>query len=541
MDGGERWWRNGLARARVPQAASKVVGRLIVFALLATYAALAACWIPRVRGQINPDGISYISLAQRYLVGDFASGVSGHWGPMFSWLLMPLLALGIEPLLACKIETFTTGLATLFATWLLSSRYTQRLWLRTLACVALVPFLLAWAGMLITPDLLMVCFLTYYFYFVFDSEMGRRSTVAAAIFGGLSYLAKSYGLFFFLIHFSLICAARWLWLPAVRRGEFLRRYGLGLAVFCALSLPWAIVLSVKYDRITFGTAGAYNLGLVGPANGPVGSQAHPMDTQGLLEPPGENAVSAWDDPALMRFPAWPGPAESLRHMKALLSRNISILYEALRTMSPLAWPLLLGACVISIFPSLRNAQSRLLVATVIGGVIYATGFLPLVIDARYLWILVVISLMIVAGLIDLVAQKLRLRAMISAIIAAAILATFVRSPWATMPLPAEIDVESAGLARALVAAGTDLRGRRLASNGYWTVSLYVAYFTGSHYFGTLLPGNSASARDQLDKHRVDTFLLWGNGGGAPAFLHDFTPVSGVHSGGPFVLYERAVE
>ncbi|MHC4572433.1 MAG: hypothetical protein ACYS0C_10215, partial [Planctomycetota bacterium] len=38
---------------------------------------------------VNPDGISYISIAQKYINGDFSNAVNGWWGPMLSWLLVP--------------------------------------------------------------------------------------------------------------------------------------------------------------------------------------------------------------------------------------------------------------------------------------------------------------------------------------------------------------------------------------------------------------------------------------------------------------------
>ncbi len=503
------------------------------------YVAMAVHWIPRVRTQINPDGVAYISLAQRWLAGDFANAVSGHWGPMFSWLLTPLLAAGIEPLLACKIETFAAGLAALVATWLFSIRYTERVWLRALVCLALAPLFLAWAASLITPDLLLVCGLAFYGFFVSDPSLSKRSTVAAAICGALVYLTKSYGFVFFLLHFSAICAARWWWSAAARRGEIMRRYGLGLAVFFALALPWGVVLSLKYDRMTFGTAGAYNFGLVGPANGPVGAQAHPMHTQGLLAPPNENAVSAWDDPARMRFPDWPAPVESWRHLAALFSHNSSILYQTLRNASILVWPLALGACVVFAFPGLRKARSRLLFATVLSGALYAAGFLPLLIDPRYLWILVMLCPLLAVGLIDLLAEKFRWHAVLAATIAAAIMASFVFGPSAKMPLPEEIDVESARLARTWIEDGVDLRGRRLATNGFWTVSLYLAYFTDAQFFGSVIPGDPVRTRRQIDDHRIDTFLLWGNDAEASFYLDGFTPVSAANSGGPCALFERA--
>jgi hypothetical protein len=126
-----------------------------VFLLVATtYLAGACILLPRMRYQINPDGISYLAIAQRYLADDFSGAVNTYWSPLFSWLLTPLLALGIEPLLACKVVTFATGLATLFGSWILSGRYASLFAIRVAITTALVPMILTWAASPVTLTLL---------------------------------------------------------------------------------------------------------------------------------------------------------------------------------------------------------------------------------------------------------------------------------------------------------------------------------------------------------------------------------------------------
>src|SRR5262249_16414459 len=52
---------------------------------------------------INPDAVSYLRIAQYYLEGNSALAISGCWGPLFSWLIMPFLAVGATPLLAARL------------------------------------------------------------------------------------------------------------------------------------------------------------------------------------------------------------------------------------------------------------------------------------------------------------------------------------------------------------------------------------------------------------------------------------------------------
>src|SRR5262252_9453801 len=76
---------------------------ITIASLLVVFFVAAAVLFVGYRFQINPDGVSYISIAQGYLHGDFKHAVNGYWGPLLSWLLVPLLAVKIEPVLATKL------------------------------------------------------------------------------------------------------------------------------------------------------------------------------------------------------------------------------------------------------------------------------------------------------------------------------------------------------------------------------------------------------------------------------------------------------
>src|SRR5437763_3768660 len=170
---------------------------------------LAAVWtLPLVRWQLNPDGVSYILAARRMLSGDFLGAASAHWSPLFSWMLVPLLAARIEPLLACKLLTDSIGAATIVAAWLIAPLFTRRRSVQIIITAAFAPIVLAWASSLITPALLLVCILLFYLLAIFQSadDTRRRTTIVAGLLGGLAYLAKSYALPFVVAHFTLVHA-----------------------------------------------------------------------------------------------------------------------------------------------------------------------------------------------------------------------------------------------------------------------------------------------------------------------------------------------
>jgi hypothetical protein len=62
-----------------------------VFRLLAV--AMVAVRLIVARNQLTPDGISYIEIARAYLRHDWAMTVNAYWGPLFAWLLVPVLGI----------------------------------------------------------------------------------------------------------------------------------------------------------------------------------------------------------------------------------------------------------------------------------------------------------------------------------------------------------------------------------------------------------------------------------------------------------------
>src|ERR1700737_2408094 len=104
--------------------------------ILASYALAAAWLIPDTRWQMNPDGISYIFVARRLLAGDWHGAVNGHWSPLFSWMLVPLLASGIDALLACKVLTYLIGAAAIAAFWFLTTMFTDSMETRVAITIA---------------------------------------------------------------------------------------------------------------------------------------------------------------------------------------------------------------------------------------------------------------------------------------------------------------------------------------------------------------------------------------------------------------------
>src|SRR6266496_4093043 len=87
--------------------ASLVAAYLVQIALL-----VKSAWL--FREQINPDAVVYIRIAQYYLSGQTHLMVSGTWGPLLSWLIVPWLLVFDDPLLAAHAAVAVSAVVFLF-------------------------------------------------------------------------------------------------------------------------------------------------------------------------------------------------------------------------------------------------------------------------------------------------------------------------------------------------------------------------------------------------------------------------------------------
>ena len=111
---------------------------------------------------INADGVSYIQVARHYVAGDFDLAINSYWGPLISWLLVPLVALGIDPVLGFKLLNVLFGLVAAFGIGALVRRLSGP----DMALVGFTAMLLLVLRVLAAPltrDLLPTAVMAWYF------------------------------------------------------------------------------------------------------------------------------------------------------------------------------------------------------------------------------------------------------------------------------------------------------------------------------------------------------------------------------------------
>lgn len=360
------------------------LGVILVLCLAAGMPLAARCV-----NQIDNDGVSYLRLAGYYAQGHLAQAINGYWSPLLPWLMALLIKIGVGPMAAARAVILAAGCALTIGGFLLFGRLgLSRLpQLAATACVAAMA--VANSVRTLSPDLLVTAIFTFYFWLSLDPDLLKRRGRAfkCGLVAGVGYLAKTYALPFFVLHFSVVVL-----LQARLKGDSSTRQvlgaiGLGVAGAALLALPWAATISVKYGRPTVGMAGA----IVRRQFGPVLRGRH-FSERGLWQPRGE-ALSRGEDPSADYdlYPEW-SPLESA----ATFRYQLGLIREGLHRLNGIIagttrWyivpGILLAILVLALFPSGQRYQTLLLYCTVWTILAFPMGYLWVVRggDQRYYW------------------------------------------------------------------------------------------------------------------------------------------------------------
>lgn len=312
--------------------------------LFAAQAVLLAVAAWRNLHQLNPDGIAYIRIAGYYAAGQTELAVSGYWGPLLSWLMVPLLKVGVAQLVAARVVMALSGVVFLVgAVAVFRAFRLPRLPLLFGAWVA-AGWSVFWSVRNITPDLLMAGLVGLALsatmelflscsrrgeeadlpnskFRIPNSEFGIRLLISAATAGGwwgMAYLAKAVAL-----PFGVLVSGALAVLALSGRRDLRAMIGarLGLVWLCTAIVagPWIGVLTLHYGKFTFSTTGPIAHALVGP--GPKAG-SHPAMT--TLRQPDGGRMTQWEEPSRMAYERWSPLAseENFRHQLGVIAGNV---------------------------------------------------------------------------------------------------------------------------------------------------------------------------------------------------------------------------
>lgn len=459
---------------------------------------------PGYRYGVGIDGLSYLTIAEAYARGDWAQALNTYWSPVYSWLLAPLLAVGIDALLAATLLAVGFAGAVLVALGRLLRATGASERSTALTSLATVPLVVYAAHYGVFVDLLLCALLLVYCAELVDPRFGTDRAVAAraGVWMGLAYLTKLYALPVVAVHLPLALGIRW-WMARGTAGRSMAVHGaLAVTVAAGIAAPWVVAISVAEGGPTVGSAAGYNIDMIAPD-----SRGNPIRYGGLIEPSSQGGYSAWEDPSAM--PAETGSWTSSRRASAVrlyenVTRNLEEGLTALWAQA--GWIVALGVAgfaflLVSPHPSTRTGLLVVLAAVAV----YSSGYLVTWMEERYLWFVILTLAVPIALLLDRLtasgAGKLGALALAAVVLVGLLVPASggLAVRWGT-------GRELAGIVAEVDRRGIVATGHEVASADNWQRSAILCFLLRCRYWGH--PSDDQDPLAQLDAAGIDRFLLW---------------------------------
>lgn len=461
---------------------------------------------------INPDGVSYMAIAQHYVAG--SNRVNAYWSPLYSWLLVPLYKIGVEPVLGAKLLQAACGLALVVAGLRLAGRLGVHGLVRAATGLALAGLVVQWALIEVTPDVLEAVILVVWLDVLLgvgDAPLSYRRAIVLGGIIGASYLAKLAALPLCLLFLSAWFAVR-AWRRRGAEEAHLRHWLAAVAACAVIVVPWAAELSSHEGHLTLGTASSYNMAVPNPAYPGISAEL----TNGFIPPPFPAASSAWEDPPKMvPVPPWT-PFDNISFAATYSRGQLTGYLTGLRNTMWLGLVLGLMALLIT-----GVGAGSYLVASF--AVLLILAYSPTSLSERYVYAAEVVVLAL-AGVAMTRLSKARIVGRVATVCLAVALVWSTAVP--SLKYLAQL-VGSAGpdIHRVAIGDRAELAGARIASNASalgWYFTLYLSFEAGGHYYGDAAASESAAALAQdIRRLAIEVYVYWGPVAGTPPFLSGF--------------------
>jgi hypothetical protein len=472
--------------------------------LFLAFLAAGLLLIPLYKTTINVDGVQYMSLAKKYLNGNFPEAINGLWSPLLPWMMVPFLLIKINPIVSFKIITVLSGVFVLFEMNLILSSLNISKKIKILVLLSSVFMLLYYALVATTPDLLQLSIILAYFLIVFDSDYIKRISVKRSIFigvlGAFAYFAKAYNFYFFLIHFFIFNL--YIFINGEEkeiRGKILKSFGLSLITFLVIASPWVALLSNKYGFATISNAGRIN-------HAWVGKEREINQVESLNVPPNQTAMSLWEDPSFLKLKQWNPlwPLENFEYQMKIVGQNILKMREFFYYLFS---TLIILAVILQSKAKFSKELSKKLNFLVFTMVLYILGYLPIGIQPRYIWFSYMLLLIMNALLLNFLFTE-RFFTNSKKILFVVILFVFwIFIPVERLFVDANFWQKYSKIAQSL--SSLDIKGNIASNYGTHEETFYVSYYLDSPYYGQIKSGeNSEELCADLNKYSIDYYFNW---------------------------------
>jgi hypothetical protein len=227
------------------------------------------------RFSLNPDGLSYLDIADNYLHGNWTAAVNAYWSPLYSWvltlgfrILRPSPYWELPTIQAINFVIFLMALAAFDVFWRTQGEHYQKTlhssaesdkaafptWAWTAIGYAFFIWTLTNATLVseVTPDLLVAAIVYVLASILVRMRAGDSRMGIFLLFGlilGAGYLGKTA---MFVLAFPFLAVS---FLTVRNRAKGLLRLIAASMVFLIVAAPFIFLISREKGRFTFGDSG----------------------------------------------------------------------------------------------------------------------------------------------------------------------------------------------------------------------------------------------------------------------------------------------
>jgi len=452
------------------------------------------------------DLISYLSISQKYYNGDFSNAINGVWGPLLSWLMIPLNYINLNPIISFKFLQILIGALTILSITKFLDFFGFQKVLKNyliLSSILIIEYYVYLTG---TPDLLFACIVIYLILLFLKWDLNKiKFSIYSGLLGVLLYFAKPFGFPYFIILFVLFNVLFYWLINKKVNIVNLRNTFIGLFVFGILSLPWIYLISIKYERVTFSTGGEYNFAIVGPQY----ESKHIPRIEKLYKPVNNTAASYWEDPTFLIAEKW-NPFSSIDNFlhltKIVFQNTVQSIFLFLK-FSPL---LLLFLFLESPKKVFGEPRIKLIVFV---GLVYMSGIVLLFIDQRFLIHLRIILLVITGVYAASILNKLKLNTLFKTLALIFLMISLSAQPIYSLIKHLNYGKDIFRIAD-ITQKSYDIHGNiaSISANPLdedWGSTLTISYLLNSKYFGEVDSKLDQNAiYTELKKYKVSYLFVW---------------------------------
>jgi hypothetical protein len=366
------------------------------------FCGLFAVSYPHYRYFVDPDAVAYLTMAKTAAAGEPWRLVNALWSPLHPAMVALCIRGSMDALLAAQLTNGAACLLILVASYNLFRRF-------KIPCDTGLPLLFALSIFLcyalyrqLFCDLWQVAFLLFYLQLITSACFLRKPLwwVLCGLLMALAAYSKVYSFYFLLLHFPLTLAI-------LRRTENQHRfpfaaYMTAFMVQIALLLPQMALIHEKYGVWSLSRSGALNTSWTLS-----GHKSLRADIHALIPPPYPNSPYTWEDPYLTEG-ALHTRFESVAMIKSQIGHSIQSALQGVDAVGQLS-PFLLIVLIATAFMMLIKRQQRFTdnhKILLLAAAIMPLGYLLLHFEARYIWLLLFIGMILGARWLEMLRPEL---------------------------------------------------------------------------------------------------------------------------------------